>query len=166
LAARHPRHEKSATVSGALIDSHELRRWHLLDVGKRQLRGSVQLPLDLHRELVGINIERHVGQMVAHEKCIVRRDNVLIKHRERRFQLRRAAGEPDHQTLLWIFDNGPLAVFERHCHRIRREASNRKPADHAASREQGCPTLQNCSAIHQHLSPYVRCSISRKFVRI
>jgi hypothetical protein len=99
------------------------------------MSASDNFPLDLDGEFVGIDLERNVGQMIAHEERIIRRDDVLIEHRKRRFQLWGALCESDHRTLLRIFDNGPLAVFERQCHRIRREARNRRPADHAASRE-------------------------------
>jgi hypothetical protein len=123
-----------------LIDSHELHRRHLLDVGKRQLCGFIQLPLDLDRELVGINVQRHVAQMITHENASFGVMTFSLNTSNGVSSCWRAAREPDHQTLLRIFDDGSLAVFERHCHRIRREPSNRKPADHAASREQGCPT--------------------------
>lgn len=72
--------KKAATISRTLIDRDKLVRGHLLDVGERQLHRLVDLTLDIDRELVRIDIERHVGEMVTHEEGIVRRDDVLVEH--------------------------------------------------------------------------------------
>src|SRR5438477_2625745 len=63
--------------------------------------------------------------MVADEKGVVRRDDIRIEDGEWRFQLWRPARQPDHRTLLRIFDERPFPVLERqHC-RGRKGAQGR-----------------------------------------
>src|SRR5437016_3616256 len=51
--------------------------------------------------------------MIANEEGVIRRDDVLIKNGERRFQLRRASREANERTFLRIFYKRALAMFER-----------------------------------------------------
>jgi hypothetical protein len=104
-----------------LIDGDDLDRRKFLDLFQRQFERPIDLSLDLQRECIGIDVERHVSQVIADEKCVVRRDDALIEDRERRLQLRRPAGQPDHRPLLRVFDQRPFAIVERQCHRIERE---------------------------------------------
>ena len=66
----------------------------------------------LHYPVVGIDIERHIRQMIAHEKRIVRRDRAVIEDGKRRLQLRRPAGQADHRPLLRISYQRPFAIVE------------------------------------------------------
>ena len=66
-------------------------------------------------------LERDVGEVIAHEEGVVRRDDAFVEDGERRFQLGRPARQPDHGTLLRIFDEWPLAVLERQGDRIERQ---------------------------------------------
>jgi hypothetical protein len=50
--------------------------------------------------------------MIADKERVVRRDDAFIVNRERRFELRRTAGLPDHQALLRIFHQRSLAIIE------------------------------------------------------
>ena len=102
--------------------------------------GRSTLPFTVDREFVGIDVERHAGKMIAHEERVVRRDRAVVEDRERRLQLGRAAGQPDHQALLRIFHQGPLAIVERQGHHIERECS----AGSKARRDRG-----KAGALHQ-----------------
>ena len=102
---------------------HDLDGVKLLELLQRELHGFVDLALDFDGERVGIDIERYAGEVIAHEEGVIRRDDAFVEYRERRLELRRPAGEPDHRALLRIFDQRPLAVFERHRHGVERQRS-------------------------------------------
>ena len=123
LSAGDARSDKSAAVARALVHSHELHGVKLLELLQRELHGFVDLALDLDGERVGIDIERYAGEVIAHEEGVIRRDGAFVEYRERRLELGRPAGEPDHRALLRIFDQRPLAVFERHRHGVERQRS-------------------------------------------
>jgi hypothetical protein len=121
LPAGDTRRDKSAAVPRALVHRHGLDRVELFEFLQREFRGLVDLALDLDRERVGIDVERDAGEVIAHEERVIRRDGAFVEHRERRLELGRTAGQPDHRALLRILDERPLAVLERHGHRIERQ---------------------------------------------
>lgn len=68
LAAGHARLEEAAAVAGALVDRDDLTGLHLADVAQRQFEGTVDLALDLERELVRVEIVGEAGEVIAHEE--------------------------------------------------------------------------------------------------
>ncbi len=122
LAAGDPRIGKSAAVARALVDGNELHRGKLSQFLQRQRQRTVDLAFDRKAKLVGINIERQIRQMIADEKSVVRRDRAVVEDRERRFELRRTAGEADHRALLRIFYQRAFAVVEGKRHGVERES--------------------------------------------
>jgi hypothetical protein len=74
------------------------------------------------------DVERHVRQMIADEKGVVRRDRSVVEDVERGLELRRPAGQADHRTLLRILHQRPFAVVERQCQVIERKGFRRSNA--------------------------------------
>ncbi len=104
---------KSAAVARALIDGDEFDRPELPDLLQRQFQRSIDLALDLQGEFIRIDIERHISQVIADEKSIVRRDRTVVEDGKGRLELRRPAGQADHRALLRIFHQRTFAVVER-----------------------------------------------------
>ena len=115
-----PEHWLTATISTAGI---------LRISASDNFAGLSTFPLISTENLSAIDIERQAGEMVAHEKRIVRGDRALVEYRERGFELRRPAGKSDHRPLLRVFDDRPLAIVERQRHALRRKARKRRPAE-------------------------------------
>ena len=126
LAAGHARVEEATTVARALVDRNDLDRGQPLDVGEAELQGLLDLALDLDGVGVGIDLGRDAGKMVTHEEGVVGCDDAVVEHRERRLELRRPAGQPDHRPLLRIGDQGALAVAEWHRHSLGQRAKRRE----------------------------------------
>jgi len=112
LTAGHPRVEEAAAVARTLVDRDEFDRRQLPDLPQRQLELAIDLALDCKHKLIRIEIVGNVGEVVADEKGVVRRDRAFIENRERRLKLRRAAGQADHRPLLRISHERALAVIE------------------------------------------------------
>ena len=112
LTAGDARIGKSAAIAGALIDGDEFNRGKPSYVLQRQFQRTIDLALDLEREFIRIDVERHIRQMVADEKSIVRRNRAIVEDGKWRLQLRRPAGQADHRALLRIFHQRPFAVVE------------------------------------------------------
>src|SRR6266481_5076725 len=121
LTAGHAWIGKAAAVARALIDGDELDRGKLPYFLQRQLDWAVDFALDLQRELIRIDVERHIRQMIADEKSVVRRNRAVIENRKWRLELRRPAGQADHRALLGIFHQRPFAVVDGQGHGVERE---------------------------------------------
>ena len=114
----------------------------------------VDLALDLDGERVGIDVERDAGEVIAHEERVIRRDGAFVEHRERRLELGRTAGQPDHRALLRILDERPLAVLERHGHRIERQCLRCAECRPRAKRpDAGACPLDEFSSVEHGRSP-------------
>ena len=92
---------KAAAVAGALAHGGDLDLLiPRLQIGETELQ-RCRYAFAADSELPLLNVDpllRNSGQMVAHEKCIIRRD----RRREiggRRFEIRRARGQLDQRTL-------------------------------------------------------------------
>jgi hypothetical protein len=133
LAARDARLEEPAAVARALVDRDDLGRRHRPELGERQRQRLCDLAADLEPEAVRIDLLRDAGEVVADEERVAGRDRSLVEHAERRLELRRALGEPDHRPLLRVLDQRPLAVRERQGRRL----GPRPPAEQLAGGERG-----------------------------
>jgi hypothetical protein len=112
LTAGDPWIEKSAAVARALIDRDQFDRGQLADVLQGEAERTIDLALDRQREFVRIDGVGDAGQMIAHEKSIIRCDRAVVEHGEWRLELRRPAGQADHRAFLRIFYQRPFAVVE------------------------------------------------------
>ena len=83
--------------------------------------GLSTLPLISSVNLSGIDVVGHVGEMVADEERVVRRDRAVVEDRERGLELRRPLGQADHRALLRVSHQRPFAIVERQRHGIERE---------------------------------------------
>ena len=126
LAAGDAWGEEAAAVAGALIDGDELGRLQLADILQRQGQRLVDLALYLQRELVGVDVERDAGEVIAHEERVVRRDRAIVEDGEGRLELRRPTGQADHRPLLRIGHDGPFAIVERQRQRVGERARRGK----------------------------------------
>jgi hypothetical protein len=154
LPACDTRRDKSAAVPRALVHRHGLDRVELFEILQREFRGLVDLALDLDGERVGIDVERDAGEVIAHEERVIRRDGAFVEHRERRLELGRTAGQPDHRALLRILDERPLAVLKRHGHRIegqRAEGAECRPG--AERKNAGACSFDKVSSVEHGLPP-------------
>jgi len=128
LRAEHAWRRKSATVTRALIHRHHFdglrERLQLIE---RQAERT--LDQTLHREAVRVRVDdrREVGQVIAHEECIVRSDRTLVEHRERRFQMRRTRVHADQRALARVTHQRARAVGKRDpfAGALRRESGQR-----------------------------------------
>ena len=152
LAAGDARLEKSATVARTLIDSDQFDLGHRLEVGERKLQRTVDLALDLQRERIGIDRQRNVGKVVAHEKCVIRRDDALVEHREWRLELRRPRRQPKQLALLRVLHERPFAVGERQRRGLLRQ-SLRLSRKGAADERRRAALNKPPSIQHEPLAP-------------
>src|ERR1700682_6298043 len=97
--------------------------------------------------------------MVADEKGVVRRDDILIEDREWRFQLWRSARQADHRTLLRIFDERPLPVVERQRRRGCECAQRGGCHSGTERRNGGTGMLYEAAPVDHRISPF---SIGRR----
>src|SRR5882672_5499142 len=97
--------------------------------------------------------------MVADEKGVVRRDDILIEDREWRFQLWRSARQADHRTLLRIFDERPLPVVERQRRRGCECAQGGGCHSGTERRNGGTGMLYEAAPVDHRISPF---SIGRR----
>ena len=138
LAALHARLEETTAVSGALVDRDDLHRLEvLLQLVERQSQRRRDRALDVQAELVGSQLLhrwRRSREMVADKEGVVRRQDSLGEHAERRLQLRRARCQPDQRPLLRILHQRPFAVLKRQRDRLLGEGCDGwKPRDEEGS---------------------------------
>ena len=78
----------------------------------------VHLADDIKSKLVGIDVERNPGKMIAHEERIVRCNGAFIENRERSLKLGRPLGKLYERPLLRKRLEYASAVRERQRHRL------------------------------------------------
>ncbi len=115
LGAEHTRRRKGAAVAGALVDRHHFDcRCNRLQFGQRQRQFARDAAADLQTIGACINRGGDIGQVVAHEKCIVRSKRPFVEYTERRFKMRRTRRDPHQWAFLRIGDQVSLAVVHRY----------------------------------------------------
>ncbi len=113
LAAIGARREMATAIAGALVDGHQFDRVaQLADLVQRQFQRRIDVAAHFQPIALRIDGSRDAAPVVAHKEGVVRRDLAVVKHAERRFQLRRTGGQQYQWALLWIGHQFALAVFE------------------------------------------------------
>src|ERR1019366_4540868 len=64
-------------------------------------------------EGLGVDIQRQLGEVVAHEESVVGRQYALIEYGERSLELGRACRQTDQRTLLRVFHERTIPVGKR-----------------------------------------------------
>jgi hypothetical protein len=150
LPARNARRDKAAAVARALVDRDNLADGKIAaQTFERQLQRGFHMSTNRQAKGPRVDLGRQAGEMIAHEKRVIGREQSVVEHAERGFQLRRAAGQQDHRPLLRKLHQASFAIGKGQGDAAASSPAGRTDQGRASSRDKQPPVdhVHPCSRL-------------------